>query len=176
MRTGVELPPLLVGGGQERHRRASTQNVAGIVGLGEAAALAAAELPARRAHLAGLRDRFEAGVREIAGVRVHCDGSPRLPTTSHFAVAGVEAQSLLIRLDLAGYAVSTGSACASGTVEPSAALLALGLSPEEALGSLRVSVGMPNTAAEVDGFLAVLAREAAELRRLAGRREPAAVP
>ena len=134
----------------------------------------------RAAGAAGLPGRpprpLRGGVREIAGVRVHCDGSPRLPTTSHFAVAGVEAQSLLIRLDLAGYAVSTGSACASGTVEPSAALLALGLSPEEALGSLRVSVGMPNTAAEVDGFFAVLAHEAAELRRLAGRREPAAVP
>jgi cysteine desulfurase len=99
---------------------------------------------------------------------VHCAGSPRLPNTSNFAVAGVDAETLLIRLDLAGFAVSAGAACASGAVEPSAALLAAGLGREEALASLRVSFGMGNTAAEVDAFLEALATEVAELRRLAG--------
>jgi cysteine desulfurase len=168
MRTGVELPPLLVGGSQERRRRASTPNVPAVVGLGAAAELAAAELPARGAHLAALRDRFEAGAGRIAGSRVHGAGAPRLPNTSHLAFAGVDGQALLIRLDLAGFAVSTGSACASGSVEPSAALLAMGLGREEALSSLRVSFGMENTAEEVDRFLAVLAREVEELRRFAG--------
>lgn len=164
---GAELPGLLVGGSQERRRRASTENVPAIVGLGEAAALAAAEITARGAHLAALRDRFEEGLlRLIPDAVVHCQGAPRLPNTSHVALPGVEGESLMIRLDLAGFAVSTGSACASGTVEPSRTLLALGLSTEEALSSLRVSFGMPNRPDEVGAFLEVLAREVAELRRL----------
>jgi cysteine desulfurase len=163
---GRELDPLLVGGGQERRRRASTENVAGIVGLGRAAALAAAELPARARHLAALRDRFEAGPRRSAPAstppaRRGC----RTPRTS--PSTGVEGEALLIRLDLAGFAVSTGSACASGAVEPSPTLLALGLPPEEALGSIRVSVGMTNTAAEVDHLLAAVEQAVAALRRLA---------
>jgi cysteine desulfurase len=162
----AELDPLLVGGGQERRRRASTENVAGIVGLGRAAALVAAELPARTRHLAALRDRFEAGAAAL-GARLHAAASPRLPNTSHLAFDGVEGEALLIRLDLAGFAVSTGSACASGAVEPSPTLLALGLPPEEALGSIRVSVGMTNTAAEVDDLLAALEQAVAALRRLA---------
>lgn len=164
---GAELPGWLVGGSQERRRRASTENVLALVGLGEAAALAAAEIAARGAHLAALRDRFEEGLRRrIPDAVVHCQGSPRLPNTSHVALPGVEGESLMIRLDLAGFAVSTGSACASGTVEPSRTLLAVGLSPDEALSSLRVSFGMPNRPDEVDAFLEVLAREVAELRRL----------
>jgi cysteine desulfurase len=162
----AELDPLLVGGSQERRRRASTENVAGIVGLGRAAAVAAAELPERTRHLAALRDRFEAGAAAL-GARLHATASPRLPNTSHLAFDGVEGEALLIRLDLAGFAVSTGSACASGAVEPSPTLLALGMPPDEALGSIRVSVGMTNTAAEVDDLLAALEREVAALRRLA---------
>jgi cysteine desulfurase len=167
MRPDRELAPLLLGGGQERRRRASTENVAAIVGFGEAARWAAAELDSRHAHLASLRDRFEAGLASIDDVRIHCQESPRLPNTSHLAVAGVEGEALTIRLDLAGFAVSTGSACASGTVEPSPTLLAMGLSAEEALSSLRVSFGMTNSTAEVDSFLGALAEEVSALRRLA---------
>jgi cysteine desulfurase len=166
IRKGAPFEALLVGGGQERRRRSSTENVAAIVGLGKAAELAAAELDARGRHLAALRDRFEAGVAAIPDVAVHCAGSPRLPNTSHLAVRGVDAETLLIRLDLRGFAVSAGSACASGAVEPSRTLLAAGFARPEALASLRVSFGMTNSAAEVDDFLAVLAAEAAELRRL----------
>ncbi|HVR30914.1 MAG TPA: cysteine desulfurase family protein, partial [Thermoanaerobaculia bacterium] len=108
VRPGFELRPFLLGGGQERRRRASTENVAAIVGFGEAARHAAAELERRRAHLESLRDRLEAGLASIEDVRVHCQGSARLPNTSHFAVAGVEGEALVIRLDLAGFAVSTG--------------------------------------------------------------------
>jgi cysteine desulfurase len=168
VRGGAELPPLLVGGSQERRRRAGTENVPGVVALGEAARLARAELAQRRRHLAALRDRFEAGVGRLEGVRLHCAGAPRLPNTSHVAFDGVEGEALLIRLDLAGFAVSTGSACASGSVEPSVAMRALGVPAAEALASLRVSFGMPNTVDEVDRFLATLGREVAQLRHLLG--------
>jgi len=168
VRKGVEISPLLVGGSQERRRRASTENVPALAGLGAAAAVAAAELPARTAHLAALRDAFEAELpRRVPGALLHCTGSPRLPNTSHVAFPGVEGEALLIRLDIAGFAVSTGSACSSGTVEPSKTLLAIGLSREEALSSLRVSFSMTNRPEEVEAFLAALAREVEAIRRLA---------
>lgn len=167
MRKGTSLPSYLVGGSQERRRRASTENVPALVGLGAAAALAAAELPERASRLALLRDRFEAGLAAIAGTVVHCQGSPRLPNTSNVAFLGAEGEALLIRLDLAGFAVSTGSACSSGAVEPSKTLTAIGLSAEEALSTLRVSVGLTNRPEEIDAFLAALAREVAVLRRVA---------
>lgn len=168
VRKGLPLTSLLVGGSQERRRRASTENVPAIVGLGAAAEAAREELDERRVHLASLRDRFEERLPErVPGAIVHCASSPRLPNTSHVAFPGVEGESLLIRLDLAGYAVSTGSACSSGTVEPSKTLLAIGLSRDEALSSLRISFGITNRIDEVDGFLDALAREVAELRRVA---------
>lgn len=171
VRSGLEVEPLLVGGAQERRRRASTENVPGVVGLGEAARVAADELAERGRHLAALRDRFEAGVAVIPGALLHCTYVPRLPNTSHVAFRGVEGEALLIRLDLAGFAVSTGSACASGTVEPSVTLRAMGMDPEEALASLRVSFGKTNTAEEVDLFLTALGREVEELRRILGSGE-----
>jgi cysteine desulfurase len=166
VRPGAPLEPLMAGGGQERRLRPSTENVPAIVGLGEASRLAAEELPRRTADLAVLRDRFEAGLAEIPGSVVHCAGSLRLPQTSHVAFAGVEGEALQIRLDVAGFAVSTGSACSSGKPEPSKTLLAMGVAPAEALSSLRVSVGVTNKPREVDAFLEALAREVTELRRL----------
>ncbi len=167
VRPGAPFAASLVGGSQERRRRASTENVPAIVGLGKAAELARRDLAERHRHLAALRDRFEAGLAAVPGAVVHCRQAPRLPHTSHVAFLGIEAESLLIRLDLAGFAVSTGSACSSGVVEPSKALLAMGMSPREALSSLRISFGLTNTEAEVDAFLPALAREAAALRRVA---------
>jgi cysteine desulfurase len=167
VRKGVELTGYLVGGSQERRRRASTENVPAIVGLGEAAAVAREEMATRQAHLAALRDRFETELaRRMPEAIFHCQASPRLPNTSHVAIPGVEGESLLIRLDLAGFAVSTGSACSSGAVEPSKTLLAIGLSPDEALSSLRISFGLFNTLEEVDAFLDALDREVAALRRV----------
>jgi len=167
LRKGFDLSGYLVGGSQERRRRAGTENVPAIVGLGKAAEIAARELEQRHRHLAGLRDRIERGIAEIPEARIHCADRPRLPNTTHIAFSGVEGEALLIRLDLAGFAVSTGSACSSGTVEPSKGMLAAGFSPEEALSSLRVSVGMTNTEAEIDAFLEALPREVAALRRFA---------
>lgn len=167
VRRGAGISGLLLGGSQERRRRASTENVPALAGLGAAAAAALAELPERRAHLAALRDGFEAELpQRVPGTVLHCTASPRLPNTSHVAFSGIEGESLLIRLDIAGFAVSTGSACSSGTVEPSKTLLATGMAQEEALSSLRVSFGMTNRPEEVEAFLSVLEREVAELRRL----------
>jgi cysteine desulfurase len=174
VRKGVEITPYLLGGGQERRRRAGTENVAALAGFGECAAAAEEELAERQVFLAGLRDRFEAELpRRVPGAVIHCAEAPRLPNTSHIAVPGIEGESLLIRLDVAGFAVSTGSACSSGTVEPSKTLLAMGLSRDEALSSLRVSFGMMNRADEVERFLEVLGREVAELRRVMPRVEVA---
>ncbi len=167
VRKGVAFEGLLAGGGQERRRRAGTENVPALAGLGAAAAAAREEGEGRRALLAALRDRFERGLlARVPGAAVHCAGSPRLPNTSHVEIAGADGEALLIRLDLAGFAVSTGSACASGAVEPSHTLLAAGYREEVALSSLRVSFGITNTEAEVDAFLSALEREVAELRAL----------
>ncbi|MDX1503727.1 MAG: cysteine desulfurase family protein [Thermoanaerobaculia bacterium] len=163
VRAGAELPPLLVGGGQERRRRAGTENVPALVGMGVAAALAATELEERRRHLAALRGRFETGLAEIGGAVVHGAAAERLPNTTHVGFPGVDAEALMIRLDLDGYAVSMGSACSSGAAEKSGVLLAMGASAEEAAGSIRVSFGMANHESEVDGFLDALSGHLAEL-------------
>ena len=167
VRGGAELEPYLVGGGQERRRRAGTVNVPAVAGLGRAAELAAAELSHRSARTARLRDRFERAVSEAGDAVIHGRDAARLPNTSHLAFTGIDAEALLIRLDLDGFAVSTGSACSAGAVEPSAALLAMGMSRDEALSSLRVSFGPTNSDEEVAAFLAVLERQLSELRRLA---------
>ena len=114
-----------------------------------------------------LRERFEGGLERIHDVVVHGRPAERIPNTSHIALPGADSEALLIRLDLAGFAVSSGSACSSGTVEPSRTLLAMGVPKEEASCSLRVSFGPRNTVAEVDGFLDVLEHEVTELRGLA---------
>lgn len=173
IRKGARFEPLILGGGQERRRRAGTENVPALVGFGTIAELARLELSERARTLAVLRDRFEAGLAAIPDVVPHCQGSPRLPHTSHVAFLGLEAESLLIRLDLAGFAVSTGSACSSGVVAPSKTLTAMGHSAHEALASLRISFGLTNTVDDVDAFLTALAREVATLRRLAPIEVPA---
>ncbi len=165
IRAGADFRPLLLGGGQERKRRASTENVPGIVGLGRAAELARLELDDRRLLLGGLRDRLEDGLAEIDGVTVHCARSPRLPHTSHVGFEGVVGQRLAERLDAVGYAVSTGAACHKGEAQPSRVLLQMGFSAEQALSSLRISFGITNRLAEVEAFLPVLAAEVKALRQ-----------
>jgi cysteine desulfurase len=164
IRSGSDFSPLLVGGAQERRRRASTVNVPAVVGFGAACAVAGRDLAAREQRLRGLRDRFEAGLAAIPGARIHCAAAPRLPHTSHVAFPGLVGQELMIRLDLAGFAVSTGAACGSGTVQASPTLSAMGMPYDEAIASLRVSFGLPNTAEEVDRLLPALAEAVAALR------------
>jgi cysteine desulfurase len=153
---GLALEPLLHGGGQEKGLRGGTENVAAIAGFGLAAELAAAELDARRAHAQRLRERLEGLLGGIPGARIFGAGAPRLPNTVQFAVPSIHSATLLGLLDRKGFAVSSGSACASGTDEASHVLLAMGVPHDLALCAIRVSFGKDNTEAEVDAFVAAL--------------------
>ncbi|HZX60480.1 MAG TPA: cysteine desulfurase family protein [Candidatus Methylomirabilis sp.] len=165
VRRGVRLHPLLRGGGQERGRRAGTENVPGIVGLAESARLMALDGPTEAERLGPLRDRMEAGVAaRIDGVRVNGWKSPRLFQTSNVSFAGVEGQTLVAALDLEGIAVSAGSACHVGGVAASPVLRAMGLPPAEAHGSIRFSLGRPTREGDVDRVLDILPRVVARLR------------
>jgi len=153
LRKGVAVEPLLKGGGQERRRRAGTENVAGIVGFGVAAELAAAELD-RTLAIAGLRDALEARARSLVPEAVVLSARvARLPNTSCIAVPGTKAETLVIGLDLAGIAVSSGSACSSGKVEASHVLSAMGVAGELTQGAIRVSLGRDSTPADIDRFV-----------------------
>jgi cysteine desulfurase len=149
----VSVEPLIKGGGQERRRRAGTENVAGIVGFGVAAELAAADL-AKTESLATLRDELETGARAVAPDAVVLSAHvARLPNTSCIAVPGAKAETLVIGLDLAGVAVSSGSACSSGKVEASHVLRAMGVAEEIAHGAIRVSLGFATKRADIENFL-----------------------
>jgi cysteine desulfurase len=153
LKPSVSVEPLLKGGGQERRRRAGTENVAGIVGFGVAAELAAADL-AKSGEIRSLRDKLEAGVLAIAPDAVVLSGNvERLPNTGCIAVPGAKAETLVIGLDLAGVSVSAGSACSSGKVEASHVLSAMGVSPELAQGAIRVSLGFGTTSHDIERFL-----------------------
>jgi cysteine desulfurase len=163
-RSGSDIEPYLLGGGQERRRRAGTENVAAIVGFGIAAELARCELKERMRHMSALRNRFEELASRLWDVRIHGSEAERLPNTSNLAFPGLSAESLMIRLDLRGVAVSAGSACSSGRVEPSVSLSAIGVDADEASSSMRVSFGMRNSMAEVEAFKEILAEELMALR------------
>ncbi|MFP4559996.1 MAG: cysteine desulfurase family protein [Thiohalorhabdus sp.] len=153
----LPLDPLLHGGGHERERRAGTENLAGIAGFGKAAELARERLAGFPGRVGGLRDRLEADLRASGvAVEVVSEAAERLPNTSCLLFPGVEAETLLMNLDLAGFAVSSGSACASGSLEPSPVLLAMDIPPERARSSLRVSMGWTTSQAEVEELLGAL--------------------
>jgi len=167
IRRGVRLAPHNVGGHQERERRGGTENVPGIVAFGEAARLALEEFEQRTAHARKLRDYFEAEVlNRIDDVVLNGDREHRLPHLSNISFRFIEGEGLLINLDLQGVAVSTGSACSSGTLEPSPVIRALGRDDELARGSIRFSFGKDNTEADVDYVVEVLANAVARLREL----------
>jgi len=150
---GVSVEPLLKGGGQERRRRAGTENVAGIVGFGVAAELAAADL-AKAPEVARLRDELETSALSVAPDAVVISARVlRLPNTTCLAVRGAKAETLVIGLDLAGVAVSSGSACSSGKVEASHVLSAMGIAPELAQGAIRVSLGFATSNTDIQSFL-----------------------
>jgi cysteine desulfurase len=153
VRKGIPLPPIYRGGGQERKLRPGTENVAGIVGLGRALELAVAELPEKTARLQKLRDRLIAGLTSLEGVALNGHPKQRLPGNVHLSFQYIEGESLLLGLDLQGVAASSGSACTSGSLEPSHVLLALGLPHEIAHGSLRLTLGDDNTREDVDYVL-----------------------
>ena len=173
VKRGTRMQPLLTGGKHERNRRAGTENVAAIAGLGVAAQLALSKMGAEAARVAGLRDRLEAGIlRQVPGATVNGAREARVPNTTNISFDRVEAESLLIALDLEGVAVSTGSACSSGTLEPSHVLRAMGLPAHRTQNSLRFSLGMFSTDAEVDRVVAILPSIVEKLRNLTRRSGP----
>jgi cysteine desulfurase len=174
IRRGVRLQTPLTGGKQERSRRAGTENVAGIAGMGVAAREARAKMADEAARLAPLRDRLEDGIlRNVSGTALNGMRSPRVPNTTNISFDRTEAESLLIALDLEGIAVSTGSACSSGTLEPSHVLKAMGFPPHRTQNSIRFSLGSANTEADIDRVIAVLPGIVEKLRSLT--RAPARV-
>ncbi len=168
VRKGTGLRPMVFGGSHERSRRAGTENVPGIVGLGRAAELARAGFGGDEIErISQLRDRLEnAIVGEIAGANVNGEGAPRVPNTSSIHFDCIEGEALVIALDLKGLAVSTGAACSSGAIEPSHVLTAMGMSRAQARGSLRFSLGKQNTAEDIDFALSLIAPTVARLREL----------
>ena len=167
IKRGTRMQPTVTGGKHERNRRAGTENIAGIAGLGVAAALAAGKMTAAAGRVGALRDRLESGIlRDVAGTAVNGARDPRVPNTTNISFERVEAESLLIALDLEGIAVSTGSACSSGTLEPSHVLKAMGLPSHRTQNSLRFSLGMFSTEEEVDRVVEVLPRLVEKLRGL----------
>ena len=144
------LQPLLRGGGQELNRRAGTENVTGIVGFGAAVKAALESLEDDAIRLGRLQNRLEGGLRETPGAIVFSDGVPRLPNTTLFTVPGLKAETAVIGFDLAGIAVSSGSACSSGKVQPSHVLEAMGFPPEIAQGAVRLSLGWSTQDADID--------------------------
>jgi cysteine desulfurase len=168
VRRGTKLEPLFFGGTHERQRRAGTENVAGIVGLGKAAEIALRSLTnGTLDELRSLRDRLESGIRtQIQGTGVNAADQPRVPNTANLYFNNLEGEALVIALDLKGIAVSGGSACASGAAEPSHVLTAMGLAPERARASLRFSLTKLNTAEDIDEALKIIPAAVSRLREL----------
>jgi cysteine desulfurase len=163
VKSGVSVEPLLFGGRHERERRAGTENVPGAVALGVAATLGTDNWTS----LAALRDRLERSVlQRVPGATVNGAEAARVANTSSIRFDGVEGEAMVIALDLRGFAVSSGSACSSGAVEPSHVLLAMGLSREDARSSVRFSLGPGNTAEQVEALVEAVAESAAHLRRI----------
>jgi cysteine desulfurase len=167
VRRGVRLHPQNIGGHQERERRAGTESVANIVAFGKACELAQTELTSASENLKNLRNKLESAIGERVPNIVHNgDGQNRLPNISNLSFLGVEGEALLINLDMQGIAVSTGSACSSGSLEPSPVIRALGGDEETARGAIRFSFGRTNTAADVDQVIDILPKAVETLRKL----------
>lgn len=161
----VELQPLIAGGGHERGLRSGTENVAAIVGFGLAAELATAQLDARARQLEALRAELEAGLA-AQGATIFGRAAQRLPNTSYFAFAGIDGETLVGKLDRAGFAVAAGAACSSANPEPSQVLLAMGIEPRLARGAVRTSFGIDNDAVQVRDFLTALNTTILQLKGL----------
>ncbi len=156
VRRGTNLPPVYTGGGQEFGRRPGTENIPGIVGLGEAARISKKELSGEMEHIERLRNRLESGILErVDHIVINGKSAERVPNTSSVIVTGVEGEAVTLNLSILGFAISSGSACSSGESEPSAVLIAMGLGPLEAQSGIRISLGIVNREEEVDAFLEV---------------------
>ena len=171
IKRGARVAAILTGGKHERNRRAGTENVPAVAGLGVAAGLAGAKAATEGVRLAALRDRLENAIlAKVPGTAINGSREPRVPNTTNISFEAIEAESLLIALDLEGVAVSTGSACSSGTLEPSHVLRAMGLPSPRTQNSIRFSLGAGNTEAEVDFVVSKLPAIVDKLRSLTGAR------
>ena len=167
IRTGVRIENLIEGGAQERSRRAGTENVPAIVGMGKAIELITAEMAEENARISGLRDRLIAGILDaIPESRLNGHPTKRLPGNVNVSIRYIEGEALLLSLDMAGIAASSGSACTSGSLDPSHVLLAIGLPHEIAHGSLRLTIGRDNTQDEIDRVLEELPKIVSRLRAM----------
>jgi cysteine desulfurase len=168
VRKGTLLQPLLYGGRHERARRAGTENLPGIVGLGKSAEIARLGFSdGSVARVASLRDRLESAVLEsVDQVLLNGEGAPRVPNTTNIVFECLEGEAMVIALDLKGLSVSTGAACSSGAIEPSHVLTAMGLSPDRARASIRFSLGKQNSDADIDFALELIPAAVARLRDL----------
>jgi len=167
VKRGTRIAPMLHGGGHERRLRSGTENVPGIIGLGAALEIAVEEMPTSRPRIEALRDHLAAGMLEnIPDVKYLGHPTERLPGNVSFTVRYIEGESMLLQLDAHGFMVSSGSACASGSLEPSHVILALGLGAEEAHGSVRLSLGRENTREEADEFIEVFPPIVEKLRQM----------
>lgn len=166
-RKGIRLPSYIIGGEQEKGRRAGTENVAGIVGLGEALELAVTNMSETSARMTRMRDRLIEGVEAtIPEVKLNGHRTKRLPNNVNFSIKYIEGESILLMLDMAGIAASSGSACTSGSLDPSHVLLALGLTHEVAHGSVRMTLGDDTTDEDIDYVLETLPKVAHRLRAM----------
>ena len=166
-RKGIRLPSYIIGGEQEKGRRAGTENVAGIVGLGEALELAVTNMPETSARMTRMRDRLIEGIEAtIPEVKLNGHRTKRLPNNVNFSIKYIEGESILLMLDMAGIAASSGSACTSGSLDPSHVLLALGLTHEVAHGSVRLTLGDDTTDEDIDYVLETLPKVAHRLRAM----------
>lgn len=161
----VELRPLISGGGHERGLRSGTENVPAIVGFGMACEIAMQDIELKAARLRALRDELEAGLF-AQGATIFSQAAERLPNTTYFALGDIDGDTLVGKLDRAGFAIASGAACSSANPEPSHVLLAMQVAPELARGAVRVSLGADTTAAQVRGFLAALQHTLSQLKRL----------
>jgi len=166
IRNGIALPNLIAGGAQERGKRAGTENVPGIVGLAEAITTACADIPEKTVRISALRDKLIEGILKIPQTRLNGDAKQRLAGNVNVSIRGIEGESLLLMLDLNGICASSGSACTSGSLDPSHVLLAIGLPHEIAHGSLRLSLGEDATEEDVDYILSVLPGIVTRLRSM----------
>ena len=168
VRKGTTLDPMLYGGSHERSRRAGTENVPGIVGLGKAAEIAMKGFEnGETTRMAALRDHLENSIlQNVESARVNGEGAPRVPNTSNIFFEYIEGEALIIALDLKGLAVSTGAACSSGAIEPSHVLTAMGLRPDRARASIRFSLGKQNPAEDVEFAIDLVPAQVARLREL----------
>jgi cysteine desulfurase len=171
VKKGTRIQPLFHGGRHERSRRAGTENVPGIVGLGKGAEIAKQGLDRCDVQkMAAMRDRLEQGIlAQVDEVGVNGDGATRVPNTTNLHFDHIDGEAVVIALDLKGLAVSTGAACSSGAIEPSHVLIAMGLRPDQARASIRFSLGKQTTEADIDFALALVPETVARLREISPR-------